>query len=81
VTLLKERQEEALDSWLERAKACHMTELISFVNGIRRDYAAVRAACSCEWRNGTTEGQVNLLTFLKRIVSRSLSFPWRKTLR
>jgi transposase len=66
VTLLKERQVEALDSWVKRAKACHVTELTSFVNGIRRDYAAVRAACSLPWSNGTTEGQVNRLKFLKR---------------
>jgi len=66
VTMLKERQAEALDSWLNRAKACHVTELTSFVNGIRRDYAAVRAAFSSEWSNGTTEGHVNRLKFLKR---------------
>jgi len=66
VTMLKDRQAEALDSWLNRAKACHVTELSSFVNGIRRDYAAVRAAFSSEWSNGTTEGQVNRLKFLKR---------------
>ena len=66
VTLLKDRQAEALDSWLERAKACQVSELTIFVNGIRRDYAAVRAACSCEWSNGVTEGHVNRLKFLKR---------------
>ena len=64
--MLKDRQAEALDSWLNRAKACHVTELTSFVNGIRRDYAAVRAACSSEWSNGPTEGNVNRLKFLKR---------------
>jgi transposase len=66
VTMLKERQAEALDCWLKRAKACHVTELGSFVNGIRRDYAAVRAAFSFEWSNGITEGHVNRLKFLKR---------------
>ena len=66
VTMLKERQVEALDSWLKRAKACHVAELSSFVNGIRRDYAAVRAAFSSEWSNGITEGHVNRLKFLKR---------------
>ena len=66
VTLLKERQAEALDSWLKRAKESRVTELGSFVNGIRRDYAAVRAACSLPWSNGTTEGHVNRLKFLKR---------------
>jgi transposase len=46
VTMLKERQAEALDSWLKRAKQGHVTGLGSFVNGIRRDYAAVRAGIS-----------------------------------
>src|SRR5256714_2542864 len=66
VTMLKDRQAEALNSWLTRAKACRVTELTSFANGIRRDYAAVRAAFSSEWSNGTTEGHVNRLKFLKR---------------
>jgi transposase len=66
VALLRERQAEALDSWLKQAKACHATELTSFVNGIRRDYAAVSAACSLPWSNGITEGHVNRLKFLKR---------------
>jgi transposase len=66
VTMLKERQAEALDGWLKRAKQSHVTELGSFVNGIRRDYAAVYAACSLPWSNGITEGHVNRLKFLKR---------------
>src|SRR5260370_12937996 len=66
VTLLRERQAELLDGWLLRAKESHVTELGSFVNGIRRDYAAVRAACSLPWNNGITEGHVNRLKFLKR---------------
>ncbi len=64
--MLKERQAETLDSWLTRAKACQVTELSSFVNGIRRDFAAVRAAFSLPWSNGITEGHVNRLKFLKR---------------
>ena len=66
VTMLKEGLVEALEGWLKRAKACQVTELGSFVNGIRRDYAAVRAAFSLPWSNGTTEGHVNRLKFLKR---------------
>src|SRR5947209_8163610 len=46
VTLLKERQVESLDGWLKRAKESQVSELGSFVNGIARDSAAVRAACS-----------------------------------
>ena len=66
VTRLKAGQVEALDSWLKRAKACHVAELGSFVNGIRRDDAAVRAAFCLPWSNGTTEGHINRLKFLKR---------------
>jgi len=49
-----------------RAKENRVAELSSKVLGIRRDYAAVRAACSLPWSNGTTEGHVNRLKFLKR---------------
>ena len=49
-----------------RAKESRVAELSSKVLGIRRDYAAVRAACSLPWSNGTTEGHVNRLKFLKR---------------
>jgi transposase len=66
VTFLKERKAEALDGWLARAKACHVTELGSFVTGIRRDYAAVRAAFSLPCSNGVVEGHVNRLKFIKR---------------
>jgi transposase len=66
VTLLKDRQAEALDGWFKRAKACQVAELTSFVNGIRRDYAAVHAAFSRPESNGITEGHVNRLKFLKR---------------
>ena len=66
VIMLKERQMEALDAWLKQAKASHVSELGSFANGIRRDSAAVRAAFSLPWSNGTTEGHVNRLKFLKR---------------
>jgi transposase len=65
-TMLRERQAEALDEWLRLAKESHVAELTSFVNGIRRDYAAVRAACSVPWSNGIVEGHVNRLKFLKR---------------
>src|SRR5712692_1664947 len=65
-TLLKERRAESLDEWLKRAKESQVAELTSKVLGIRRDYAAVRAACSLPWSNGTTEGHVNRLKFLKR---------------
>lgn len=66
VTMLRERQAEALDAWLRRAKESRIVDLKSFANGILRDYAAVYAACSRPESNGITEGHVNRLKFLKR---------------
>ncbi len=66
IGLLKERKAEQLPDWLKHAKESQITELKSFANGIRRDYAAVQAACSLSWSNGIVEGHVNRLKFLKR---------------
>jgi transposase len=66
VIMLKERRAESLHGWLMLVKESHVAELISFANGISRDYAAVYAACSRPESNGVTEGHVNRLKFLKR---------------
>ncbi len=66
IGLLKERKAALLADWLKRAAESQVTELKSFANGIRRDYAAVQAACRLPWNNGIVEGHVNRLKFLKR---------------
>jgi transposase len=43
-------------------------ELKSFVVGIERDYDAVHAALRLPWSQGTTEGKVNKLKTLKRVM-------------
>lgn len=64
--LMKNRQADELQNWLARAEKSKISELISFVNGIKLDLKAVEAAFSSEWSNGQTEGQVNRLKFIKR---------------
>jgi transposase len=64
--MVRERQHEKLENWLERAEASGQTALRSFASGIRRDYAAVEAALRLPYSNGPVEGQVNRLKFLKR---------------
>jgi len=66
VSLLKERRPAVLPSWLKQAEQCHLIELSSFALGLRRDYAAVQAACSFPWSNGQVEGQITRLKLLKR---------------
>jgi transposase len=64
--LVRQRDVPALDHWLAAAEQSAIPELVSFVQGIRRDYAAVEAALRFEWSQGPTEGKVNKLKFVKR---------------
>ena len=64
--MVRERQHEKLETWLERAEASGQSTLRSFACGIRRDYAAVEAALRLPYSNGPVEGHVNRLKFLKR---------------
>ncbi len=61
--LVRERDAEALDPWLDRAQT---TGLRGFAEGLSRDIDAVRAALAHPWSNGPTEGHVNRLKLLKR---------------
>lgn len=65
-TMLRERQGEKLDEWLNRVELQSVTELQSFANGLKKDYDAVKAGLTLEWSNGQTEGQVHRLKLLKR---------------
>ncbi len=64
--MLRERKSGDLDRWLGEARGSGPSELESFAEGVRRDYAAVRAALSLPHSNGQTEGQVNRLKLIKR---------------
>lgn len=65
-TIVRTRQPERLDPWLDRTEQSEIAPLVSFVKGIRRDYAAVRAGVTLPYSNGPTEGQINRLKLLKR---------------
>ena len=68
VTMLAEHRETGLDDWLTQAEHCGIKELKSFAQGIRRDYAAVRATFTSHWSNGPVEAQVNCLKLQKRLM-------------
>jgi transposase len=61
-----QRQPEGFDAWLDEATGSGVPALRSFANGLRNDYAAVRAALTLNWSNGRTEGFVNRLKAVKR---------------
>lgn len=68
VSMLAEQRDTDLDQWLTRAEHSDIRELKRFAHGIRRDYAAVRAAFTSQWSNGPVEAQVNCLKLQKRLM-------------
>jgi transposase len=68
VKMVRERKHQDLRSWMEQAIRSGIPELRSFVAGIERDYDAVHAALRLPWSQGTTEGKVNKLKTLKRVM-------------
>jgi len=66
--LVRERKHQDLRSWMEQAIRSGIPELGSFVAGIERDYDAVHAALRLPWSQGVTEGKVNKLKTLKRVM-------------
>jgi len=66
VSMLRKRQGEHLDGWLEHVREYGPRELAGFASGIRRDYLAVRAGISRDESNGQVEGQITRLKLIKR---------------
>src|SRR2546422_195830 len=64
--MVRERAAERLDPWLEGVLASPWRELKRFAQGLRQDYAAVKAALTSPYSNGPTEGHVNRLKLFKR---------------
>jgi transposase len=66
VSMIRERQSDALFPWLEDALKSGTGALKGFANGIQQDMAAVMNALSLPWSQGQVEGQVNRLKLIKR---------------
>ena len=64
--MVREKRPVDLDDWLSASRASEIPALISFSDGLSRDYAAVRAALIEPWSSGQAEGQINRLKTLKR---------------
>ncbi len=79
--MLVERREEDLDSWLTQAQRSGLPEFKKMAQGIRQDYAAVKAAFSSEWSNGQVEAQVNCLKRKPRIVFGRANFDLTRAAR
>ena len=75
LNMVRERKHEQLHAWMQAASKSGIPELKSFVAGIERDYDAVQAALRLPWSQGITEGKVNKLKTLKRVMYGRAEFP------
>jgi len=73
-TMLRERQGERLDAWLQKVEEQEVSELKSFAQGLKRDYDAVKAGLTLPWSQGAVEGHVHRLKLLKRQMYGKASF-------
>lgn len=65
-TLVTQPCPEQLDSWLDQCFQSSISELVGFAQGLRRDYAAVKAALCYRWSQGPVEGHIHRLKTIKR---------------
>lgn len=66
--MVRERTHQQLRPWMEEVSQSGIPELKSFVAGIERDYDAVKEALRSPWSQGPTEGKVNKLKTIKRMM-------------
>ncbi len=64
--LVRDKRPADLDGWLDSSRTSGISALVTFSEGLRRDYDAVRAALEEPWSSGQAEGQINRLKMLKR---------------
>jgi transposase len=75
IRMVRNRQEAGFDAWLQRVKSCSVQALQAFAVGLERETDAVRAALSSCWSNGPTEGVVNRIKLVKRMMYGRASVP------
>jgi transposase len=66
--LIRQHQRECLEPWLAKADLCSSIELRNFSIVLQRDYAAVANVLDLQWSNGPTEGHINRLKMIKRLM-------------
>jgi transposase len=66
VRMIRAREAEAFDPWLEAAEGSGVGDLQSFATELRRERKAVQTALMLPYSNGQTEGQINKLKLIKR---------------
>jgi len=77
-SILREQLIDKIDPWIHSARTLEIHEVNSFVNGLERDFDAVKNAIIYQYNNGLAEGSVNKLKVIKRIMYGRCSFELLK---
>lgn len=67
-SLVRQQKVDELEGWMEQAKKSGYQVWKNFAAGIKQDGEAVQAALTYRWSNGPTEGHINRLKCLKRLM-------------
>ena len=73
--MLRHREGQRLDVWLDQVRASHIPELQRFVRSLQRDKDAVLAGLTLQESNGVVEGKINKLKLFKRMMYGRAEFP------
>lgn len=73
------KKPEMLDSWFSEAEKLEITEINSYIAGLKKDLKAVKNAIIYRYNNGLAEGSVNKLKVIKRIMYGRNSFELLKS--
>ena len=66
--IIHSKNEDRLKKWLERLEQFHISELQTYVNGVRKDLNAVENGIKYEYNKGLAESSVNKIKVIKRIM-------------
>lgn len=64
--MVRNRQPDQLDPWLEAALGSGIPDMRTFAEELQREYSALKAALSSPYSTGPVEGQINRLKLIKR---------------
>jgi transposase len=66
--MIRNQHADNLSPWMDQAKKSGYRAWSNFADSLQQDEPAIRAALSHSWSNGRTEGNVNRLKYLKRMM-------------
>jgi len=68
LSIVREKKKQGLIDWLTTYRNMPFPAIQTFMNHVEKDIEAITAACSLSFSNGITEGHVNRLKNIKRMM-------------